>query len=279
VTIPGGFSTFELRETQGVVPEQRYLFVDDLTLASKLPVTSIASVSAASFRLLAPSARGAIVSSFGSGLATATETAAAFPLPVTLGGATLTLKDSGGTDLPVSLYYASSTQINFVVPDTAALGAGMLLVKIGDQVVASGPLVVAAVAPSLFTANMSGAGAPVALSETTLGGGPPSQQWIFSCGVAPGSCVPAEIDVSPAGGQVTLTLYGTGIRGFTSLAGLSATVDGVTVPVQQAGAEAGSAGLDRVVVGLPATLAGRGEVDLLLEVDGKPANPVRVRLR
>ena len=86
VTIPAGFSTFELRETQGVVSEQRYLYVDDVTLASKLPVTSIANVSAASFRLLAPLARGAIGSSFGSGLATATQAAAAFPLPVTLGG-------------------------------------------------------------------------------------------------------------------------------------------------------------------------------------------------
>jgi uncharacterized protein (TIGR03437 family) len=42
---------------------------------------------------------------------------------------------------------------------------------------------------------------------------------------------------------------------------------------------AGATGLDQVVVGLPATLAGRGEVDLLLKVDGKPANPVRVRLK
>jgi uncharacterized protein (TIGR03437 family) len=80
-------------------------------------------------------------------------------------------------------------------------------------------------------------------------------------------------------GQVTLRLYGTGIRGFSALAGLSATVGGVTVPVQQAGAVAGAPGLDQVIVGLPATLAGRGEVDLLLKVDGKPANSVRVNLK
>ena len=279
VTIPAGFSTFELRETQGVVSEQRYVYVDDVTLASKLPVTSIANVSAASFRLLAPLARGAIGSSFGSGLATATQAAAAFPLPVTLGGATLTLKDSGGAELPVSLYYASPTQTNFVVPDTAALGAGTLLVKIGGQVVASGPVVIAAVAPSLFTANMSGTGVPVAISETTLGGSAPTLQAVFSCGAAAGSCVPSQIDVSPAVGQVALRLYGTGIRGFSALAGLSATVGGVAVPVQQAGAVAGAAGLDQVLVGLPATLAGRGEVDLLLKVDGKPANSVRVNLK
>ena len=189
------------------------------------------------------------------------------------------MKDSGGAELPVSLYYASPTQTNFVVPDTAALGAGMLLVKIGDQVVASGPVVIAAVAPSLFTANMSGSGVPVAISETTLGGGAPSLQAVFSCGAAAGSCVPSQIDVSPAVGQVALRLYGTGIRGFSALAGLSATVGGVAVPVQQAGAVAGAAGLDQVLVGLPATLAGRGEVDLLLKVDGKPANSVRVTLK
>jgi hypothetical protein len=72
-------------------------------------VTSIANVSAASFRLLVPLARGAIGSSFGSGLATATQAAIAFPARH---GGNPTLKDSGGADLPNALYYASPTQTN-----------------------------------------------------------------------------------------------------------------------------------------------------------------------
>jgi hypothetical protein len=152
----------------------------------------------------------------------------------------------------------------------------MLLVKIGDQVVGHGPVVIAAVAPSLFTANMSGTGVPVAVSETTLGGGTPSLQAVFSCGAAAGSCVPSQIDVSPAVGQVALRLYGTGIRGFSALAGLSATVGGVAVPVQQAGPWPAS-GARPGHRYLPATLAGRGEES---PAGGrKPANSVRVTLK
>jgi len=46
-----------------------------------------------------------------------------------------------------------------------------------------------------------------------------------------------------------------------------------------ADAAPGFVGLDQVNVRLSRALAGRGEVDVLLSVDGRAANPVRVSIR
>jgi uncharacterized protein (TIGR03437 family) len=276
---PNGFSTVELRETNGLVSNPKRLFADDLTLATKAGITSVASVSAASYQLLAPMAPGAVGTSFGQNLAPAPVAATSFPpLPTALGDTTLTIADSAGVEQPAPLYYASPTQINFVVPDTAALGAATVSVKALGQVVARGPLVIAAVAPSIFTANMSGSGPPAAYAKIVAVDGSLSLQSVFTCNATTGACTTSPIDVGAAR-TVTLTLYATGIRGFSALAAVTATIGGVSSPVISAGPLQGSVGLDEVDVTVPATLAGRGEVDLRLTVDGKPANTVRVNIK
>jgi uncharacterized protein (TIGR03437 family) len=278
-TFPNGFSTVELRETNGLVSNPKRLFADDLTLATKTGITSIVSVSAASYQLLAPMAPGAVGVSFGQNLAPAPLAATSFPpLPIALGNTTLTITDSAGVERPAPLYYASPTQINFVVPDTAALGAATVSVKASGQVIARGPLVIAAVAPSLFTANMSGSGPPAAYAKITAADGSPSLQSVFNCNFTTGACATSPIDVGAAR-TVTLALYATGIRGFSALAAVTATIGGVNSPVISAGPLQGSVGLDEVDVTVPATLAGRGEVDLRLTVDGKGANTVRVNIK
>jgi uncharacterized protein (TIGR03437 family) len=44
-------------------------------------------------------------------------------------------------------------------------------------------------------------------------------------------------------------------------------------------AQSDAVGVDQVAVLLPRRLAGRGEVDVLLTVDGKMANPVRINIK
>ena len=79
---------------------------------------------------------------------------------------------------------------------------------------------------------------------------------------------------------VILLLVGTGIRGRSAVASVTCTVGGVNVPVSFAGAQGDLVGLDQINVGpLPRALAGRGEVDLVLLVDGKAANTVRVNIK
>jgi uncharacterized protein (TIGR03437 family) len=56
----------------------------------------------------------------------------------------------------------------------------------------------------------------------------------------------------------------------------------VKVPVTYAGAVSGLAGLDQINVGpLPQSLAGtgKGDVDVVVTVDGVPANTVKVNVR
>jgi uncharacterized protein (TIGR03437 family) len=78
--------------------------------------------------------------------------------------------------------------------------------------------------------------------------------------------------------QVVLLLFGTGIRGRSQLSSVSATVGGEPVVVQYAGPQNEFQGLDQVNLFLPRTLAGRGEVEVNLSVDERPANAVKVRI-
>jgi uncharacterized protein (TIGR03437 family) len=74
-----------------------------------------------------------------------------------------------------------------------------------------------------------------------------------------------------------LSLYGAAFRTATQA---TATVGGVDVPVLAFAAVPQFAGEDVVNIGpLPRTLAGRGEVSVVLTFDGKPANPVTVSIR
>jgi len=187
--------------------------------------------------------------------------------------------DSLGTARPALLYYVSPAQIDWVVPDGTAIGAATVTVASGGQTTATGGVTIAAVAPGLFTANADGKGAPAAQSITIAPDGTQTIRPVAVCGPSAGSCVPAPIDLGPSGTQVVLALFGTGIRGFSSLAAMSATIGGVSAPVQSAGAVLQYAGLDEVKIALPRTLAGLGAADLILIVDGKAANTVQIDIK
>jgi uncharacterized protein (TIGR03437 family) len=135
------------------------------------------------------------------------------------------------------------------------------------------------VAPGIFTANADGKGAPAAAAITIAPDLTQTTQEVARCGGTPGSCVTSPIDLGAPGSQVILTLYGTGIRGRSSLAAVRAKIGGVDAEVQYAGAQPQYAGLDQVNVVIPGALAGRGEVDVVLTVDGKASNTVRMNIR
>jgi uncharacterized protein (TIGR03437 family) len=82
-----------------------------------------------------------------------------------------------------------------------------------------------------------------------------------------------------ASDQVFLILYGTGIRNRSALSAVVARIGGDNAEVSFAGAQSEFIGLDQVNTLLPRSLAGRGEVDVNLTVDGKAANLVRINIR
>ena len=79
----------------------------------------------------------------------------------------------------------------------------------------------------------------------------------------------------------TMEIYcgGTGIRYRTALSEVRAKIGGEEVSISYAGEQGGYVGLDQVNLLLPRSLAGRGEVDVTLIVDGKPANTVKVQIK
>lgn len=89
------------------------------------------------------------------------------------------------------------------------------------------------------------------------------------------------IDLGPETDEVFLVLFGTGIRGRSSLASVRVTIDGVEAPVEYAGPQGEFAGLDQVNVKLPRALYGRNWdlLELLLTVHGQVANEAYLAFR
>jgi uncharacterized protein (TIGR03437 family) len=140
------------------------------------------------------------------------------------------------------------------------------------------PVSIQAAAPGLFSAGQNGKGVAAAVVLRYTADGTVSTSLAASCD-ATGPCSPVAIDLSVPGDQVFLSLYGTGIRGASSLSAVSATIGGSPVEVLFAGSQPQYPGLDQVNVRLSSELAGRGDTVVNLSVDGRTANPVSIRIR
>src|SRR5579864_1865996 len=217
--------------------------------------TTLYSFSAASF--LPSFAPGAIATAFGTGLE----------------GAGVTVEDGAGTLQPATVLFSSSGQINYLLPADAVAGRGALTIRSATGDILSTALQISDVAPGIFSANGNGEG--VAAAQVVLIGSDGSQKYVpvTQCGTAPGSCVAQPIDLGKTG-QAALVLYGTGIRGFTSLDNVRCSIGGVSAPILYAGPQNDFQGVDQVNVQIPAELAGRGEVAVRLSVDGQLSNTV-----
>jgi uncharacterized protein (TIGR03437 family) len=226
---------------------------------------------------LAPDSLGSI---FGLDLVTETATAPGVPLPTTLSGVTLSIKDSSGAQVNAPLLFVSRSQINFVMPASVALGKATLSVQNGPLVVGTiGIVNVTRVAPGLFTMNNSAGAVAVAAATAirqVISTRIQSPVTVFNCSA--GNCKPVPIDVG-VDAPVYLSLYATGVRGRTSLDNVTVTIGGVNAPVLFAGPQPSFTGLDQVNVALPLSLRGRGEVDVVLTVDGQTSNPARIAIQ
>ena len=241
------------------------------------PLT-LASVSAASYRGV-QTAREMIMAAFGTNLATTTQVANSVPLPTTLGGVSLTAKDRLGIETPVPLFFVSPSQINYLMPTGVSPGKVTITASRSDTVKVSGVLTLDSVAPGLFSANSSGSGVPAASVLRIRADGSQSYEPVARFDQATGQFVPAPIDLGAETDQLFLILFGTGIRFRSSMSLVTVQIGGVNAEVLYADQQGDFAGLDQINVRLPKTLAGRGEVDLLLTVEGKQANPVKVSFK
>jgi len=121
--------------------------------ASASFIPSGSAVNAASFAA-APLTAGSLASLFGVNLAASTAQSGKTPLPVTLGGISLSLN---GTAVP--LIFVSSAQINFQVPwELATVGLATMELSTGSAIAVLPDVMLAAASPGIFLAGgMQGA--------------------------------------------------------------------------------------------------------------------------
>jgi uncharacterized protein (TIGR03437 family) len=240
---------------------------------------TVTSVSAASFSLLGLASE-AITASFGTSLAIATRSSPGLPpLPTLIAGTTVRVKDSAGAERRAPLFFVSPTQVNYQIPPGTAAGAATVTITSGDGTVSSGVALIKAVAPSLFTANGNGQGVAAAVAVRITADGSSLYEPIAQFDATQNKFVTRPLDLGPETDQVYLILFGTGIRHRSSLSAVIATIGGAYAEVSFAAASPEFVGLDQVNVRVPRSLAGRGEVDVLLTVEAQMANPARINIK
>ncbi len=217
---------------------------------------AVAAVSAASFSADAVTPE-AIASAFGTGLATATTVASSTPLPTELAGTKVRVNGE-----LAQLFFVSPTQVNFLVPAGALTGNAVVEILSGDNTLSRGAVNLASAAPSLFTSNASGSGAPAAVA---------TKDGVNFVAVGNRDGSPNALDAGDF-----LVLFGTGMR-RASAAAIKITVGGKDAPVLFSGAQGGFAGLDQINTQLPTGVS--GVVDVVISINGRTANTVKVRIR
>lgn len=251
---------------------------NDVFLLKLSPTRPVTSVSAASY-VGTTLASDSIVAAFGQEMTSATMVADATPLPTTLAGLTVKLRDALGAEHFAPLFFISPNQVNYLVPPEAASGAATVTVMKDGIAVSGGNIQIAPVAPGLFTADSSGRGLPTALALYVKPDGSQRYAPVAQFDAARSTFAAMPIEACSNGEEAYLILFGTGLRRRSSMAAVSVKLAGIDAPVIYAGEQGGFAGLDQINVQLPRSLCGRGEIDLKLTVDGTPANPVKVVIK
>jgi uncharacterized protein (TIGR03437 family) len=237
------------------------------------PVTWATPVSAASY-FAGPLPAGSIAMMKGSGLATTTEQAATVPYPAKLGGTTVTVRDSSGTERSAPMLYASPQQVNFEIPHGTLNGPAAVVVTPSVGFVLSIPVEIAGAAPGMFQLNSTALAAANVIrvrSGTTL---PLEPVYGVS---ATGDVIARAIDLGPDTDSVYLALYGTGFRNAKNV---SVSIGGQPVGVLYSGPQGTYDGLDQLNAGpISRAMAGTGKTNVVVVADGQTANPVEVLIQ
>src|SRR5262245_51627210 len=238
----------------------------------------VACVNAASF-IGASVATESIVAAFGSGLANSTEAATTQPLPTTLGGTQVSVLDSQGTERFAPLFFVSPAQINFQVPPGTVAGQALVtILQAGGTVAAVSPQIVM-VSPGLFSADASGQGLAIGVALRVKADGSQSFEPVARFDEERRQFVAAPIDLDSATDNVFLVLFGTGLRNRSSLGSVNVKIGGINAEALYAGPQGSFVGLDQLNVSLPRSLAGSGDVDVNLTVNGMAANRLKVAIK
>lgn len=210
------------------------------------------SITNAASQQVGPAAPGSLISIYGSALAQSTGGAPSYPLPVSLGGASVTI---GGIAAP--LLYASPGLINAQVPFETPVGSATVTVNSS----VSSTLAIAATAPGIFAA-VNGSGTVNSSSNPVAAGGLLA---VFLTGL--GSVSPAVADGSAA--PLSALSYVS--------ASVTASVGGQAASVAFSGLAPGYAGLYQVNLIVPQLAA--GSYALQITASGVTSNSLTINVQ
>ncbi len=187
----------------------------------------------------------------------------------------VSVTDGSGVARDAYVFYASPTQVNFYIPAGTAPGTANVSVTNAKGVATKGSIPIVSVAPGLYSQNADGKGVAAANIFRIKTDGSSGYEAVARYDTATGKWVSIPVSLGSQGDQLFLILYGTGIRFRSSLQAVKATLGGMQAEVVYAGAQGNYyLGLDQINVRVPTSLKGRGEVDVVLTVDGKTTNTI-----
>jgi uncharacterized protein (TIGR03437 family) len=170
---------------------------------------------------------------------------------------------------------ANSSAVCFLVPD--GLAAGVATVTIASSVgTSTGGAELDTVAPGIYTANASGSGVAAALAAVYGANGAVTAEPVFSCGA--GGCVSVPMSLGGSTDSLIVSFYGTGWRNSAAQSAV-AHIGRVPATVQYIGPVPGVPGLDQVNLIVPKSLAGAGEVPVVLTAGAQTANAVTINIQ
>jgi len=257
--------------TSTSAPQPESVFTNDITVVNAAGYTS---------SNLAPNSFATI---YGTNLAYTTATATVSPLPTSLSNATVTVTDMNGTARLAPLLYVSLSQINLIIPANTAYGLATVTVNnssnTGGESIST-TILVTPTAPGMFSENMNGNGVAAGYLLTVHADGSQSAQVpLFQYNPNTSQYVPIPISWNVSTDQQYLILYGTGLRGAAQGA-VTATMNGISVPVIYSGAQPQFVAEDQVNMGpIPMSLKGAGVVNIVITANGQASNTVTVDIQ
>jgi uncharacterized protein (TIGR03437 family) len=218
-------------------------------------------------------AQGGLAFAMGQNLAPAADEILG-PSPTTFDGASVSIQDAKGGVSSAPLVFVSPNQVTFEIPSSVAAGLATVTVTASGSSQTVSNVVIAPVAPAVFTVNGNALVAAFAVRVSANGTQTVEPAYALN---AQGSFSAAPINMGSATDKVYLAIYATGVQA-AGPANVTVTVNGVNTPVLFAG-NAGYSGVDQINVQLPASLAGSGTVALQVTASGIAANTVQVAIQ
>jgi uncharacterized protein (TIGR03437 family) len=252
--VSAGTLFMQIRNGQGLLSESDIIVVAPPEKVNPIrPMT----VDAAKYGgLVAPESTA---SAFGTGLASQPVTATNPLLPISLDGTTVYVDG-----VAAGLIFVSNQQVNFVVPSKTPLRPADIMVVARDGAVSRGMASIAGTIPAIFTQRGDGTGAPAGVASAD------GQNFNLPISNPDGSPIPIDAGYF-------LKIFGTGMR-FASTE-MTINIGGMDVTPSFFGAEGFYQGLEHVNLQIPQSLAGSGEVDMVLTLDGKTSNTVKLNIK